>query len=126
MKNDSYKEWFYQAEYDLKTAEAMFTSKRYLYCVFFCHLAIEKGLKGRLVKKKNIFPPKTHNLIYLIEKMQMELSETDLTFVYRLNDASIPARYPEDLKKIIKAYNAKNTSDILKQTKVLLKWIKEK
>lgn len=30
----------------MKTAEAMFNSKRYLYAVFMCHLAIEKALKG--------------------------------------------------------------------------------
>lgn len=28
-------EWFKQAEYDIKTAEAMFTARRYVY-VFLC------------------------------------------------------------------------------------------
>ena len=30
-------EWFRQAEYDMKTAEAMFKARRYIYVVFMCH-----------------------------------------------------------------------------------------
>ena len=35
-------EWFKQAEYDIKTAEAMFATKKYVYVVFMSHLSIEK------------------------------------------------------------------------------------
>jgi CRISPR-associated endoribonuclease Cas6 len=35
-----------QAEYDFKTAEALFRSRRFMYVVFMCHLCIEKALKG--------------------------------------------------------------------------------
>ena len=34
--------WLASADYDMHTAEAMFESKRYLYVVFMCHLALEK------------------------------------------------------------------------------------
>lgn len=54
------KEWFEQAEYDLKTAEAMFKSRRYIHAVFMCHLCIEKALKGLYTKRLSQTPPKTH------------------------------------------------------------------
>jgi len=44
-------EWAKQTEYDLKTAKAMFKTRRYIYAVFMCHLSIEKALKGLYVKK---------------------------------------------------------------------------
>lgn len=39
-------EWLRQSLYDMKTAEAMFIGKRYIYAVFMCHLSIEKVFKG--------------------------------------------------------------------------------
>ena len=46
----SHQEWLAQASYDLDTAEAMFKTGRYIYCVFMCHLSIEKALKACYVK----------------------------------------------------------------------------
>jgi HEPN domain-containing protein len=43
--------WIESSDYDIKTAEAMFKSKRYLYVVFMCHLATEKMLKALVSEK---------------------------------------------------------------------------
>ena len=120
-----YKEWFLQADYDFETAEAMYKSGRYLYTVFMSHLCIEKALKGLLVKRHDVFPPKTHNLIYLVEKIELELTEKDTAFVFQLNDVSLPTRYPEDLKKLMRVYTKEKAKQILDKTNILLKWIKE-
>jgi HEPN domain-containing protein len=45
--------WLAGAAYDFETAGAMFRSKRYLYVVFFCHLAIEKTLKGLFAEMRS-------------------------------------------------------------------------
>ncbi|MCF6149353.1 MAG: HEPN domain-containing protein [Candidatus Kuenenia sp.] len=66
-------EWFNQANYGIKTAEIMFNNKRNIYTVFMCHLAIEKALKGLYAKELNKLPPKTHNLIYLVEEIHLDL-----------------------------------------------------
>jgi hypothetical protein len=50
-------------------ADAMFSIGRYFYAVFMCHLSIEKSLKGLYSKKLHEVPPKTHNLIYLLNKI---------------------------------------------------------
>ena len=46
-----YDEWFFQSDYDLETAVDMFKSSRYVYCIFMCHLSLEKALKGHYVKQ---------------------------------------------------------------------------
>ena len=69
----AFEEWYLQADYDYETAEAMFNSGRYIYTIYMCHLSLEKVLKGLLLKKANSFPPKTHNLLYLIDKIQLQL-----------------------------------------------------
>lgn len=88
-------EWFRQADYDFETAKDMFKRGRYIYCIFMCHLCLEKALKGALIKHKSETPPKSHNLIYLIEKTKLKPDDTDYKFIFQLNDVSIPTRYPK-------------------------------
>ncbi|MBI4596506.1 MAG: HEPN domain-containing protein [Candidatus Tectomicrobia bacterium] len=128
LKGDTKKpqEWLKQAAYDMKTAEAMFDGKRYIYAVFMCHLAIEKALKGLFTLNLNEVPPKTHNLIYLVEKIRLELPEKMYDFIFVLNGLSVPTRYPDDLQKLLKVHNKQKTGKVLEQTKETLKWLKAK
>jgi len=117
-------EWLKQAVYDMKTAQAMFNSKRYLYAVFMCHLSIKKALKGVYTKTLGEMPPKTHNLIYLVEKIKLELPEKQYDFVFTLNGLSVPTRYPDDLQKLLKDHNKSKTGKVLDQGRETLKWLK--
>lgn len=117
-------EWFKQANYDIKAAEIMFDNKRYIYTVFMCHLAIEKALKGLYAKELNKLPPKTHNLIYLVEEIKLKLSEDQYDFIFTLNGVSIPTRYPDELQKMKKDYNKTKTIMLLEKSKGVLKWLK--
>ena len=42
--------WAAQADYDLSVAELLYQQEVYRYCVFFCHLALEKRLGVRMAK----------------------------------------------------------------------------
>lgn len=117
-------EWLRQAVYDMKTAEAMFNSKRHIYAVFMCHLSIEKALKGLYTRNLKAVPAKTHNLIYLVEKIKLELPETLYDFIFALNGLSVPTRYPDDLQKLLKDYTRAKTGKVLDQSKEVLKWLK--
>jgi len=125
MKNKQVKEWFIQSDYDIETAEAMLSSGRFIYCVFMCHLSLEKALKGLIVKQLDKVPSKIHNLIFLADELRLELSKEHLEFIYKLNALSITTRYPEELKKLIKVYNFETTERILNNTKVIQQWIKK-
>ena len=118
------KEWLKQADYDIKTAEIMFDNKRYFYAVFMCHLSIEKALKGLYTQKLNKTPPKTHNLIFLVDKIKLELSEDLYEFIFTLNGVSVPTRYPDELQKLQKDYNTVKTRVLLEKSKEALKWLK--
>jgi HEPN domain-containing protein len=56
--------WLALAEYDLKTAQAMLQTERFLYVAFACQQAMEKLLKAVYVKEKNQTPPYTHNQLW--------------------------------------------------------------
>jgi HEPN domain-containing protein len=119
------KEWMKQSDYDFETAGVMLDSGRYIYCVFMCHLAIEKALKGIYQKTLDTVPPKTHNLVYLIEKSKLEPSESIGKFIVRINQASIATRYPEDFASLQTEYSETLTKDIFSQTKGTIEWIKK-
>ena len=82
----------------------MLNTKRFLYVVFMCNLALEKMLKAHVTETTQSIPVKTHDLIYLIKKSQLELPQEYLEFIGKINSASIPTRYPEDLKRALKEY----------------------
>ena len=116
-------EWLTQANYDMDTADYMFKGGRYMYAVFMCHLSLEKGLKADYAEKLYNEPPKTHNLLYLIEKMKLKLPEDLHDFISTLNRVSVPTRYPDDLKRILKDYDKKRTKEVLDQSKKVLQWL---
>lgn len=120
----NFDEWLRQADYDMDTAEYMFTGKRYFYAIFMCHLSIEKALKGLYQKRLNEQPPKTHNLIYLINKMGVKPPEKIGRFLVKLNQASVVTRYPEDLAKLQKEYTQSIVRGTLSEAKGIIQWIK--
>ncbi len=120
------REWLKQAEYDIGTASAMFKSRKYVYTVFMCHLCIEKALKGLYAKEFKEDPPKLHDLKYFCKKVKLDMSDDYKNFLNKLNELSVPTRYPDDLKRILKEYKKDRTTEILEQTKSVLAWLKEK
>lgn len=117
-------EWFNQADYDMDTADVMFENGRYIYAVFMCHLAIEKALKGLHAKMLGETPPNTHNLIFLVEKIKLELPVELYSFTSTLSGVSIPTRYPDELQRIHRDYSQTRTEELLKKGRETLQWLK--
>jgi HEPN domain-containing protein len=122
---DKHEEWYFQSDYDLETAVDMLKSGRMVYCIFMCHLSIEKALKGLLIKRTGEFPSKSHSLLFFVEKLGLKLNDSDYEFLFMLNKISVPTRYPDDLRKLFAAYNKERTESILNQTKNVQLWIKQ-
>jgi HEPN domain-containing protein len=116
--------WIESSNYDIKTAEHMFETKRYVYVLFMCHLAVEKLLKALYEAAREKVPPKTHNLVYLMNEADLDVPEGHLKTVESLNDISVVTRYPEDIRALVKAFKKERAEDYLKKTKALLKWLK--
>lgn len=119
------KEWLIQSEYDMDTADYMHSGGRHIYAVFMCHLSIEKALKGLYYEKFKKIPPKSHNLIYLLNEIGIKPPDVPGKFIAKLNEASIPTRYPENLNKLQKIYNEAAVENILMNGKEFLSWIKQ-
>ena len=124
MRKDS-ANWIALADYDLETARHMLATRRYLYVVFLCHLALEKILKAHVAEVTQTFPIKTHDLIYLVKKIGLELPQIYIDFIGKINTASIPTRYPDDLQRSLKEFSEPVAKDYLKQTTELVQWLKQ-
>lgn len=120
------KEWLIQSDYDMDTADYMHNGGRHIYAVFMCHLSIEKALKGLFYEKRRQIPPKSHNLIYLFNEIGLKPPLEHGKFIVKLNEASIPTRYPENLRQLQKDYDKDTVGDILANGKEVITWIKQK
>lgn len=56
--------WVKSANEDVLTADSLFSTKRFLPCLFYCHLFIEKIVKALVVKKTGKPAPYGHKLFY--------------------------------------------------------------
>lgn len=120
MKKET-ENWLAMVEYDLITAKEMFKTGRYVYVIFMCHLAMEKALKAVVCEETNRVPPKTHDLIYLVNLGKAKLSGGLLDFIGIINNAGIVTRYPEDLSKLIVSYPKEVTMNYLNRTEEVIK-----
>ena len=76
IKEEHIKYWLESAQHDLESAKTIFNSKRYDWCLFVGHLALEKILKAIFVERNdNKMPPKMHNLVRLAELSGIELDK---------------------------------------------------
>lgn len=118
--------WLDIADYDLKTAISTYKSSKYLYTVFLCQQTIEKRLKAIYIEKKDADPPYTHNLIFLVNKIEIVLTKSDMELIAKLSSFYIESRYPSYKNKLSKLINKAKALDILNKTKRLVKCLKAK
>ena len=119
------KNWIDTANYDLKTAEAMLISRRYIYVIFMCHLSIEKMLKAIISTEVKRLPPKSHSLLFLAQKASIQFPDELQEFIELLDNVSIVTRYPEDLKKMAREFNKKKAEEVFSISRRTLKWLRQ-
>ena len=92
--------------------------------VFLCHLTLEKLLKGLLTEVTGQPAPRTHDLIYLVKRLGIAPEARHLEFIGKLNNASIPTRYPSDVRQAVKDYTEEVSRRYLQQTEEVGAWLK--
>mgnify|MGYP000914512626 FL=1 len=79
-KEEKFLYWLDIAEYDLKTAEAMLNSGRFVYVVFMCQQSLEKLAKGLYNYYIDDNVPRVHNISFVLSKvideLKIEVEET--------------------------------------------------
>jgi HEPN domain-containing protein len=117
--------WIETAEYDLETARHLLATGRYPYVIFMCHLALEKMLKAHVSEMTGNIPPRTHDLIALTRRSGLDLPQGDLEFIGRINNVSIPTRYPDDLQRVLQEYTERVARRYLDQTEGTVRWLRQ-
>ena len=120
-----HKEWLLQADYDMDTADYMLKGGRRVYGMFFCHLSIEKALKGLYHFRLGELPPKTHNLVLLLKAIGEMPPAPMMEFITQINEAHVAASYPDELQRFHAQYSKQNVATILKKGRKVLEWTKK-
>jgi HEPN domain-containing protein len=121
-KEEHIKYWVETAKRDWQAIQKMYKSKVYLHALFFAHLVLEKLCKAHWVKDNvSNTPPKIHNLITLVDKTKLKLSEEDRNFLFNMNQFQLEGRYPDYKDEIFKKYKSLQTKKILDKVDILRK-----
>ncbi len=123
-KSDHIKYWLQSANHDLETAESMYQSQKYDWCLFIGHLVLEKTLKAIYIDKHgNSIPPKLHNLVRLTELCNLELNEEQRLFLDKVNDFNIQTRYPDYKFDFYRLCTIDFTQEYFNKIKDFYKWL---
>ncbi len=107
----------------MDSAKILIEKDRLLHGLIFCHLVIEKINKAHVVKQTKEIAPRSHNLIFLSEKANLEFNEDDEILLGILMKYQLQRRYP-DYNPIIP--DKSKVNDYLIKTEKLLIWLKER
>lgn len=100
-ENEYISYWLTSAERDWKAVEGLVVSGSYVQALFFAHLVIEKLLKAHWVKDNgNSFPPRVHNLEYLLSQTNLTMAVEDIDELRIMNAWNIEGRY-QDYKDLL-------------------------
>lgn len=126
MSIDKVSYWIEIADYDLETAEAMFSTQRWLYVAFMCHQSIEKTLKAYWCSTMTEDPPYTHNHMRLADGCGLydKMSEEQKDFLDTITNYNIEARYPEDKEALFRTLTKPACRQLIDDTKLLILWIR--
>lgn len=118
--------WVKSSEEDLKTAESLFSSRRYHHCLFFCHLFIEKIIKALVVKSTHKPAPYGHKLTKLAHLTGIAFTDGQLDLLDDLTAFNIEARYNDYKFQFYKKATRKYTQDYFLKAKELYLWLRKK
>ena len=126
-KKEMVEYWLKSADEDVVTAEGLYKLKRYLPCLFYCHLFIEKMIKALIVEGTSDAAPYDHKLTRLVKKISsIKFTKKQLDFFDELTAFNIQARYEDYKFKMYKKATKKYTMNYLGEAKEMYLWLKEK
>ncbi len=119
--------WFEQAMRDLRKAVNALSTEDYDAVAFWCHQAVEKGLKALLLSRGYV--ARGHNLVDLGRRIKEELSlniDEIMDDLMELNPHYTISRYPNAANAPpYQIYNRSKAEDLISRAKRVLNWIKQ-
>jgi len=118
--------WLESAAYDLETGKSLLQAKHFPYALFFGHLALEKVLKGLVVKDTKEHAPYTHSLTLLASKTNIEFSESINDQLAEYTEFNIESRYPDEKKEFYQRCTVEFAYKKFAEMENLYKWLIQK
>jgi len=124
-KEEAVNYWVKSSELDLETAEDLFKTKHYHYCLFFCHLFVEKIIKALIVKNTGENPLPIHKLRLLAKDTGIKFSEEQLKLLDKITGFNIKARYNDVKFRFYKMATKEFTKEYFEKSKGIYQWLKK-
>jgi len=116
--------WVKSANEDFITAQVLFECQRFVHCLFFCHLFVEKILKASVVKAIHDNPPYSHKLVSLAQLSRVNFTKEQLILIKGLTEFNLKARYDDIKLSLYKKANKDYTQNYFQKCKELFLWLK--
>ncbi len=118
--------WLSSAGKDWDVLLHLMKGRKYVHALFFGHLYLEKLAKALWVQNNTEnYPPKTHNLLKLLNEANIMLPEADQLFLLKLNKYQIEGRYPEDIENLYAITHKELATEYIKIIKQLQLWLRK-
>ena len=124
---DLMKFWLESSDNDYETMNVLYQNRKNTWCLFIGHLVIEKLLKGLYAKSnfENPIPPKTHNLILLAKKSNLNIPKEIREKIRVIKTFNISARYDDYKKSFDKKCTDEYTKLQIQSIKEVREWLKK-
>jgi len=87
--------WMEVSENDFQSMIDFFNIKRYNWSLFIGHLVIEKLIKAVYVKIHHKHPPFLHDLLKLLQKCNIQVSDEQMDIIDNITTFNINVRYDD-------------------------------
>jgi HEPN domain-containing protein len=118
--------WRSTSDKDFITMMNLYNSKDYHWSLFIGHLVIEKLLKAIYIKnayKDSNQPPRTHDLLLLAKRANIDLSEKQQDILDMITTFNISVRYPDYKQRFYKKCTSEYTGERIDEIKELRVWL---
>ena len=111
--------WIKSADEDYITMKVLYKNKQNTWCLYIGQLIIEKLLKALYAKNNKNAPyaPKSHDLLYLAEKIQLELTKPQKILLDTITKFNLEARYDDYKESFRKTCTNKYVAEQIKNIK---------
>lgn len=118
--------WIESSDKDYDVMLDLKKNKRNSYALFFGHLAIEKLLKAIYAKNNKSAPyaPKSHDLDYLAEKMNLERTNHQNDLLETISHFNLEARYDDYKRTFENKCTDEYTEKQIKNIEEVRLWLK--
>ena len=117
--------WIESADEDYNVMIDLKEKNRNTYCLFFGQMVIEKLLKALYAKNNKGAPyaPKTHDLLYLAEKLNIELTEEQEITLNEITTFNLSTRYNDYKRAFYNKCTDEYTEEQISKIKEVKAWL---